>query len=165
MTEQKRVVVIGAGIAGLVTAKVLRDDAFDVIVFEREPTIGGVWAATRTYPGLRTNNSRDTYGYSDHPYDRSADRFPTAEQVRQYLASYLARFELGPLIRLSTEVERIEPVRAGLNFVVTVRGPDGLGSVACDFVVVRRHFLRTRHTRNCWGTGLCRDGRAFQPGH
>jgi dimethylaniline monooxygenase (N-oxide forming) len=50
VTEQKRVAVIGAGIAGLVTAKVLRDDAFDVVVFEQEPTIGGVWAATRTYP-------------------------------------------------------------------------------------------------------------------
>jgi dimethylaniline monooxygenase (N-oxide forming) len=60
VTEQKRVAVIGAGIGGLVTAKVLRDDAFDVVVFEQEPTIGGVWAATRTYPGLRANNSRDT---------------------------------------------------------------------------------------------------------
>ncbi|QIS22204.1 FAD-dependent oxidoreductase [Nocardia terpenica] len=43
--EGDRVVVIGAGIAGLVTAKVLRDDGFDVTVVEREATIGGVWAA------------------------------------------------------------------------------------------------------------------------
>src|ERR1700757_4632972 len=32
VTEHKRVAVIGAGIAGPVTAKVLRDDAFDVVV-------------------------------------------------------------------------------------------------------------------------------------
>jgi dimethylaniline monooxygenase (N-oxide forming) len=134
VTEQKRVAVIGAGIAGLVTAKVLRDDAFDVIVFEQEPAIGGVWAPTRTYPGLRTNNSRNTYAYSDHPYDRSADMFPTAEQVRQYLASYVARFELGPLIRLSTEVVHV--ARRADGFDVTVRGPDGLDRVACDFVAV-----------------------------
>jgi cation diffusion facilitator CzcD-associated flavoprotein CzcO len=38
-----RVCVIGAGVAGLVTAKVLRDDGFEVLVFERLPTIGGVW--------------------------------------------------------------------------------------------------------------------------
>lgn len=101
-----RVAVIGAGIAGLVTAKVLAADGFEVTVFEREPTIGGVWAASRTYPGLRTNNSRDTYAFSDHPYDRSADVFPTAEHVREYLASYVERFGLAPLVCVSTEVVR-----------------------------------------------------------
>src|SRR5438552_1224335 len=85
MNDRKRVVVVGAGIAGLVTAKVLRDDGFDVTVLEKELAFGGVWIESRTYPGLRTNNSRYTYGFSDHPYDRSADLFPTAPQVRRYL--------------------------------------------------------------------------------
>jgi heterodisulfide reductase subunit A-like polyferredoxin len=35
--ERRRVVVIGAGTAGLVTTKVLRDDGFDVSAFENEP--------------------------------------------------------------------------------------------------------------------------------
>jgi len=129
-----RIGVIGAGIAGLVTAKVLRDDGFDVIVFEKESAIGGVWVESRTYPGLRTNNSRDTYAFSDHPYDRSADVFPTAAQVRAYLASYVARFELGPLIRLSTEVVRVS--RQGDRFAVETCDPAGLSAVVCDFVVV-----------------------------
>ena len=129
-----RVGVIGAGIAGLVTAKVLREDGFDVIVFEKEPAIGGVWIESRTYPGLRTNNSRDTYAFSDHPYDRSCDVFPTAEQVRTYLASYVARFGLAPLIRLSTEVVRVSG--RGDQFAVETCGPMGLSTVLCDFVVV-----------------------------
>jgi len=53
-----RVGVIGAGIAGLVTAKVLRDDGFDMIVFEKESVIGGVWAESRTYLGLRRRRMR-----------------------------------------------------------------------------------------------------------
>jgi dimethylaniline monooxygenase (N-oxide forming) len=132
--EHKRGVVIGAGIAGLVTAKVLRDDGFDVTVFEKEPAAGGVWIESRTYPGLRTNNSRDSYAFSDHPYDPSADLFPTADQVRRYLASYVARFRLSPLIRLSTEVVSVS--RRGAGFEVTARGPDGPTSTHCDFVVV-----------------------------
>jgi dimethylaniline monooxygenase (N-oxide forming) len=132
--ERKRVVVIGAGIAGLVTAKVLRDDGFDVTAFEKEPAIGGVWAESRTYPGLRANNSRRSYAFSDHPYDRSADVFPTADQVRRYLASYVARFGLAPLIRLSTEVVGVS--RRGAGFEVAVRGPDGPACLVCDFVVV-----------------------------
>lgn len=132
--ELKRVVVIGAGIAGLVTAKVLRDDGFDVTAFEKEPAVGGVWVESRTYPGLRTNNSRNTYAFSDHPYDRSADMFPTAAQVRGYLASYVARFELAPLIRLSTEVVGVS--RRGNGFEVAVRGPGGHAYMECDFVVI-----------------------------
>jgi len=68
-----RVCVIEAGIAGLATAKVLYEDGFAVTVFEKEPAIGGVWSALRTYPDLRANNPRETYAFSDHPYSKTAD--------------------------------------------------------------------------------------------
>ncbi|MQY28846.1 flavin-containing monooxygenase [Nocardia aurantia] len=132
--SRRRVGVVGAGIAGLATAKVLREDGFEVIVFERAETIGGVWAASRTYPGLRANNSRETYAFSDHPYESAANHYPDAEQIRGYLDSYARRFGLESAIRLSTEVVRVG--RAGTGFTVETRGPDGNGSVACDFVVV-----------------------------
>lgn len=132
--EGTRVVVIGAGIAGLVATKVLRDDGFDVTILEKESSLGGVWAVSRTYPGLRSNNSRNTYAYSDHPYDRSADMFPTAAQVREYLGSYAARFGIEPLMRLSTRVDRV--TRDDRGFEVTVEGPDGPDALRCDFVVV-----------------------------
>ncbi|MGW2665978.1 flavin-containing monooxygenase [Nocardia tengchongensis] len=129
-----RVGIIGAGIAGLVTAKVLRDDGFDVVVFDKETAAGGVWIESRTYPGLRTNNSRATYAYSDHPYPESADVFPTAGQVRAYLASYADRFGLNRYLRLGTEVIRVS--EAGKGFEVEVVGPDGVETLPFDFVVV-----------------------------
>ncbi|WP_019929031.1 NAD(P)/FAD-dependent oxidoreductase [Nocardia sp. BMG111209] len=132
--SRRRVGVVGAGIAGLVTAKVLREDGFEVIVFERAETIGGVWAASRTYPGLRANNSRETYAFSDHPYEAAANHYPDAEQIRGYLDSYARRFELESAVRLSTEVVRV--ARAGSGFAVETRGPDGNDTVACDFVVI-----------------------------
>jgi cation diffusion facilitator CzcD-associated flavoprotein CzcO len=118
--------VIGAGIAGLVTAKVLRENGFDVVVIEQESTFGGVWVESRTYPSLRTNNSRDTYAFSDHPYSRDADAFPTAEQVREYLASYVSRFRLESVLRLSTEVNRVS--RTGDGFVLSISGREGADS-------------------------------------
>ncbi|WP_433731755.1 flavin-containing monooxygenase [Nocardia sp. CA-129566] len=129
-----RVAVIGAGLAGLVTAKVLRDDGFDVVVFEKESAVGGVWIESRTYPGLRTNNSRDTYAFSDHPYSRSADMFPTAAQVREYLASYVRRFHLEPHLRLAAEV--VELSRQGPVFEVEVRRGSDVTTWLFDFVVV-----------------------------
>lgn len=62
---QKTVAVIGAGIAGLVTAKTLVQDGFEVCVLEKDADVGGTWAPSRTYPGLRTNNTLQTYELSD----------------------------------------------------------------------------------------------------
>src|SRR4029434_4878493 len=116
----KRVCVIGAGLAGLAAAKVLKQDGFEIMVFEKESELGGVWAASRTYPGLRANNSRDSYAFSDFPYPDTADEFPTAEQIRAYLNAYTDRFGLRPLIRLSTEVVSVRRV-ANDRFEVRVR--------------------------------------------
>src|SRR5436189_2035992 len=46
--ERKRVAIIGAGISGLAHADVLERCGFSVVVFERAPRLGGVWAAA--YP-------------------------------------------------------------------------------------------------------------------
>lgn len=41
--EEQEVVVIGAGVSGLVAAKCLRDDGFKVTIIERTSDIGGLW--------------------------------------------------------------------------------------------------------------------------
>ncbi len=106
--NKKTVAVIGAGIAGLVTAKTLTQDGFDVRVFEKDTDLGGTWAPSRTYPGLRTNNSKQTYEFSDHPYPDSTGLFPRAEEVRSYLESYADRFEIRERIRFNEEVVAVD---------------------------------------------------------
>ena len=131
----KRVAVIGAGISGLVTAKVFLEDGFDPIVFEKEAELGGVWASTRTYPGLHANNPRETYAFSDFPYPESADDFPSAAQVRDYLGAYAERFGVRARIRLGTEVLAVVPRPIGWD--VRVRRTDGCEETErFDFVVV-----------------------------
>jgi dimethylaniline monooxygenase (N-oxide forming) len=140
----RRVCVIGAGIAGLVTGKVLRDDGFEVIVFDRSPTIGGVWAPSHTYPGLRANNPRETYAFSDFPYPDTADDFPTAGQVRAYLYAYVEHFGLRPLLRLRTEVRAVSRMPVHVDswaspFEVKLRTidcPSREEELHCDFVAV-----------------------------
>ncbi len=133
----RRVCVIGAGIAGLVTSKVLKEDGFEVVVFEKQAELGGVWAASRTYPGLRANNPRETYAFSDYPYPETADDFPAAEQVRSYLGSYADHFGLRSLVRFSTEVVSVTSVSARM-FEVIIRTVGGATAETLhfDFVVV-----------------------------
>lgn len=131
----RRVCVIGAGISGLATTKVLTADGFDVVTFEQEPEIGGVWASSRTYPGLRANNSRWSYAYSDVPYPPTAAEFPTAADVRQYLAAYAATFDLASRIQLGVTVCEVSQATDG--FRVTSQSADGRQQTSSfDFVVV-----------------------------
>lgn len=62
-----KITVIGAGFAGLATAKVLTALRHDVTVYDKAPDVGGVWSGARRYPGLRTQNNKGTYAFSDHP--------------------------------------------------------------------------------------------------
>ncbi len=97
--------IIGAGFAGLSTAKVLRAFGFEVTVFEKEPDVGGVWAASRRYPGLTTQNPRTTYALSDFPMPEDYPEWPSGQQVQAYLQSYAEHFGLVPHLRMSTMVE------------------------------------------------------------
>ncbi len=99
-----RIVIIGAGFAGLSTAKVFKALGHEVTVFEKEADVGGVWGASRRYPGLETQNVRSTYALSDFPYPKDYPEWPSGEQVQVYLASYARHFQLDQHIKLNTKV-------------------------------------------------------------
>ena len=135
-----KVCVIGAGIAGLVTAKTLTKDGFDVHIIECDSNLGGTWAPSRIYPGLRTNNSKLTYAFSDFPYPDSVDTFPYAEDVRSYLESYADHFSIRSRIRFNQEVFNVSRVAGdGDRLEVTSRSTLGESEETIetfDFVVI-----------------------------
>lgn len=104
-----KIAIIGAGFAGLGSAKVLSQFGHEVAVFEKAPDVGGVWSATRRYPGLRTQNNKGTYCFTDFPMPASYPEWPSGEQVQKYLEDYASHFDLNHSIRLNTEVLSAEP--------------------------------------------------------
>lgn len=107
MTIQ-HICIIGAGISGLVAAKTFIEEGYTVTIFEKQKKVGGVWEESRTYSGLTTQNSRDTYAFSDYPMPASYPEWPTAEQMRNYLESYAQNFGILEKIRFQTEVTQVE---------------------------------------------------------
>jgi len=101
-----KIAIIGAGYSGLTTARHLRDFGHAVTVFEKVHDVGGVWSSTRLYPGVSTQNGKDTYCLSDFPMPRDYPEWPSGAQVQAYLEGYVRAFNLGPLLRLSTPVTR-----------------------------------------------------------
>ncbi len=61
------VAVIGAGASGLIVAKILIQDGFDVTIFDREKHLGGIWSPDQAYLDLQTQISAGFMEYSDLP--------------------------------------------------------------------------------------------------
>jgi cation diffusion facilitator CzcD-associated flavoprotein CzcO len=132
----QRIGIIGAGFAGLATAKTLKSFGFEVTVFEKEPDVGGVWAASRRYPGLTTQNPRTTYALSDFPMPASYPEWPSGEQVQAYLRAYVEKFGIAPDILLGTKVESATLDEAAGVWTVTATAANGSAASAA----VKREF-------------------------
>ena len=116
-----KIAIVGAGFAGIASAKVLKQLGHDVTVYEKAPDVGGVWSQIRRYPGLRTQNNKGTYCLSDLKMPSSYPEWPSGEQVQHYLEAYAEQFDLMPHVRLATEVTHAAPA-AGGGWDVTAAG-------------------------------------------
>src|SRR4029077_14923794 len=90
-----RVGIVGAGVAGLATAKVLKQAGHEIVVYDKAPDVGGGWSRTRRYPGLTTQSPKAQYSLSDYPMPREYPQWPSGAQVQAYLAGYASHFGLG----------------------------------------------------------------------
>ncbi|XP_050226427.1 flavin-containing monooxygenase FMO GS-OX-like 3 isoform X2 [Mercurialis annua] len=125
-----QVAVIGAGPAGLVTARELRREGHKVTVFERQNKVGGTWVYSSeaesdpmsidpnrnvihssVYESLRMNFCREVMGYGDYPFIAKKDditvdpnKYPCHREVFQYLQDFAKEFNIEELVRLETEV-------------------------------------------------------------
>lgn len=134
MKTKQTVGIIGAGVSGLVTAKTMREHGFAVEVFERGQELGGVWASTNRYPNVTTQNTRDTYTFSDFPMPKHYPEWPTGVQVQEYLTSYARKFDILPSIRFGTSVEQALPSLNGWTLYINQDGVSSEKQV--DFLVV-----------------------------
>jgi cation diffusion facilitator CzcD-associated flavoprotein CzcO len=116
-----KIAVVGAGFAGLASAKTLREFGHEVTVFDKAPDVGGVWSATRRYSGLTTQNNKGSYAFTDLPMPRDYPEWPSGEQVQAYLEQWVAKHELAGVLQLSTEVVRAELTESEDAWRITAR--------------------------------------------
>ncbi|MGV9672072.1 flavin-containing monooxygenase [Gordonia sp. NPDC003504] len=124
--------IIGAGFAGLSSAKVLTELGHDVVVYDAAPDVGGVWSSIRRYPGLTTQNNKQTYHMSDHPMPRSYPQWLGGEQVQEYLETYVEKYGLAPYLRLGTTVVNAAPNDDETGWLVVSACSQQPGSTVTD---------------------------------
>ena len=109
--------MIGAGSSGLTAAKNFRAAGFAVEVLEREDDLGGNWnygkSGARVYRSTHTISSKPGTEYPDFPMPREFPDYPHHSQILSYLRDYARQFDLLPLIRFNTSVDRVAPSAEG----------------------------------------------------
>jgi hypothetical protein len=130
--------IIGAGISGLTTAKMLADYDVDHTCFESSDRIGGNWAFgnpnghSSSYRSLHIDTSKHRLSFKDFPMPDDYPDFPHHTQIKSYLESYAAAFDLKDNIEFENGVVRAHRHAEGGWEIETQQGE----SRDFDFLVV-----------------------------
>lgn len=105
-TTVKTACIIGAGVAGLASARVLKEIGVDCSVFERNNKIGGVW--TDGYLDYGVQVPKELYEFPDYPLPADTPSFTPGPIFQQYLEEFARHFGIIDNIEFETEVLNVE---------------------------------------------------------
>lgn len=118
-----KVAIIGAGAAGLVTARVFKRNGIEPIILEKDSQktgVGGVWSykpnsdSRPMYRGLRTNLPRELMAFREFQWggDGKTMSFVTHKEVKGYLSRYAKEMGVEDLIQYQSTATKLEIVES-----------------------------------------------------
>ena len=96
------VAIIGAGVAGLATAKTLLASGLSCTIFERAERLGGVWADGYSNFGVQVQ--KELYEFPDWPLPDDTPNFTPGPIFQKYLEAYVDQFGVRPCLRLGAKI-------------------------------------------------------------
>lgn len=118
------VVIIGAGMGGVLAAIRLDEAGVPCTVIEKNPGIGGTWFENH-YPGCRVDVPGHSYSYSFEPNHDWSCHYPLADEIRAYFNRCAQDYDVKRRIRFNTEVEAARFDDASGTWEVTVVDGEG----------------------------------------
>lgn len=121
--EGFRVIVIGAGVAGLCAAIRLQGAGIPFVLIEKNGEVGGTWYENR-YPGAGVDTPNHIYSYSFAKGDWSR-YFALRDEIQQYFEDVADRFGVRRHIRLRTTVQSAHYDESALRWTVHTLDTEG----------------------------------------
>jgi len=128
-----KVLVIGAGMSGLLSALRLQEAGIDFVVVEKNTDVGGTWFEN-TYPGCRVDSANHVYSYSFRPQDWP-QHFSPQPVLRQYFADTADEYGLREHIKFATEVHGARFDESTGMWQVQTQGPQGEETLTVNAVI------------------------------
>ena len=99
-----RIVVIGAGMSGILTGiRLLQAGITDFVIYEKAGRVGGTWREN-TYPGLSCDVPSHHYVYSFEPNPEWSRMFAPGAEIHAYFERAAEKYGVLPHIRFGCEV-------------------------------------------------------------
>jgi cation diffusion facilitator CzcD-associated flavoprotein CzcO len=103
-----RFAIIGAGMAGILSAIKLRAAGFsDFTIYEKADRLGGTWREN-TYPGIACDVPSHLYSYSFELNPEWSHRFAPGSEIQAYFEGVAHRHGVIPRIRFGAEIASAE---------------------------------------------------------
>ncbi|KAK8129056.1 hypothetical protein PG984_010164 [Apiospora sp. TS-2023a] len=100
-----RVVVIGAGLAGIIAGTLLpaKVPSIELTIFEKNSDVGGTWFEN-TYPGVRCDIPAHVYQTSFEPNTQWSEEFAQGAEIREYWQKLAHKYGVYDRLKLSHNV-------------------------------------------------------------
>ncbi len=122
--ERFHVLVIGAGMSGILTAIRLCEAGIPYTIVEKNERVGGTWFEN-SYPGCRVDVANHFYSYSFEPNHDWPEFFCQRDSLLDYFERCATRYGIRERIRFRTEVESARFDDASSRWSVRIRTADG----------------------------------------
>lgn len=111
------VCVVGAGPAGLATARALKAHAIDFDVIEQHDRVGGIWnidaPGSPMYEAAHFISSKSLSAFTGFPFGDDTPDYPSHRQIFEYLQSFAQRYGLLSNVVFGTTVVSLQPHPGG----------------------------------------------------
>jgi hypothetical protein len=144
MAQTRRIAVIGAGAAGLCSARHLLAQGVAVTIYEIGTRIGGLWVyendngLSPAYRSLHLNSEKRVTAYRDFEFPDQSTYYAHHTEVHAYLEAYADHHDLRRHIRFKSKVVALQPAR-GPGGGWRIRLEDGSEETFDDVVVATGH--------------------------
>jgi 4-hydroxyacetophenone monooxygenase len=101
--EGFRVLVIGAGMSGILAAVRLQEAGIPFLVVDKNPEIGGTWWEN-TYPGCQVDSANHLYNYIFAPKNQWPGHYSGQRELFAYFSEVVSDHNLRQHMRLGTSV-------------------------------------------------------------
>ena len=94
MAKEIKIIILGAGMAGILAAIKLIENGFsNIIIYEKANNLGGTWR-DNTYPGLICDVPSHHYTYSFKRNPNWSTHYSTGKEIQEYFENVAIEYNL-----------------------------------------------------------------------